>query len=357
MAKKTEAQEQHSIIGYAGSDRRFVRNAHPDAQWFYQPTKLGLFIHFGIASVGGDIDLSWGMMENPQRRQKGNGIVTPREYWNYAKVFDPTDFHPKKWLSAVKAAGFDYAVFTTRHHDGYAMWPSNVGDFSTKQYMNGRDIVGEYVTACRAVGLKVGLYYSPPDWRYNQKYMSFMVSSRSASFPDRPHMDTDHNAVDEIPPMPREHLEKYAAYVNAQVRELLTRYGKIDLFWFDGTIPDVSLAIDENEMRALQPSMVINDRLWGVGDFNTKYECSLPAEKPPFDVWEASYGWHVGGGWGYVINADKFRPLDVLTERYSVVKRFGGNLILNIAPDKTGKVPDAFYDSAAEFGEWLKSNC
>ena len=107
---------QHEIIGYTGSGAPFERTDHPDARWFFEPTRLGLFIHVGISTVHGDCDISWGMMDNPDRRAKGNGILTPREYWRQAETFDPKRFEPERWLSAAKEAGFTYAVFTTRRH-------------------------------------------------------------------------------------------------------------------------------------------------------------------------------------------------------------------------------------------------
>lgn len=354
MGQQNEAAQQHDIIGYTQSGAAFERNTHPDAQWFFNPTQLGLFIHYGISTVHGDCDISWGMMDNPVRRAKGNGILTPYDYWEQAKVFDPQKFEPERWLSAVKEAGFTYAVLTTRHHDGYALWPSDAGDFSTKNYMHGRDLVGEYVKACRAVGLKVGLYYSPPDWRFNQKYMSFMYGSGRADFPDRPHKGIHHEVIDSIPEMPAEHYERYAEYVTAQVRELLTRYGKIDILWFDGTVDDTSKVISIDEIRRLQPGILVNDRLWGVGDYCTQYECHLPTERPKEKYWETCEGWHVGGGWSYVKNADKFRSLDHMMAHYDVVRKFEGNYLINIAPDRDGVVPEGFYPALREFSEKIK---
>lgn len=354
MSDFSEATSQHEIIGYTNGGAPFERTSDPGAEWFFSPTQLGLFIHFGISTVHGDCDISWGMMDNPERKAKGNGWLTPYDYWKQAEVFDPKKFDPERWLSAVKDAGFSYAVFTTRHHDGYAMWPSDAGDFSTKQYMHGRDLVGEYVKACRAVGLKVGLYYSPPDWHFNQKYMSFMSGSRSEKYPDRPNKDIYHNPIGDIPEMPAEHYAAYAEYVNAQVTELLTRYGKIDVLWFDGSTKDTSKIITIEKIRALQPSIVVNDRLWGVGDYNTKYECHLPTESPTAKYWEACECWHVGGGWSYVKNADKFRPLDYMVDHYSIVKKYGGNYLPNIAPDRDGVVPEGFYTACREFGEKIK---
>lgn len=354
MSDKNEALSQHEIIGYTSGGAPFERTTNEGARWFFEPTRLGLFIHFGISAVHGDCDISWGMMENPERKAKGNGWLTPHDYWKQAKVFDPKKFDPERWLSAAKAAGFSYAVLTTRHHDGYAMWPSDAGDFSTKQYMHGRDLVGEYVRACRAVGLKVGLYYSPPDWRFNQKYMSFMIGSKSEKYPDRPYKNIYHEVIPSVPEMPAEHYEKYCEYVNAQVRELLTRYGKVDVLWFDGSTKDASKIITIDEIRALQPSIVVNDRLWGVGDYNTKYECRMPTERPEFKYWEACECWHVGGGWSYVKNADKFRPIEYMLDHYATVRKFGGNYMPNIAPDRDGVVPEGFYPACREFGEKIK---
>ena len=348
MSENKIVADQHAIIGNteAGSNIHFERTTHPGAKWFYEPTQLGLFIHFGIPAVHGDLDISWGMMDNPIRRKKGNGIETPRTYWSLAEKFNPDKYNPEEWLSAAKDAGFTYAVFTTRHHDGFSMWPSEVSNFSTKNYMGGRDLVREYVDACRKVGLKVGLYFSPPDWYFDKEYRNF------SSNPEHPFEDIDHNPVDSIPEMPAEHYKRYIEYFNAQVRELLTNYGQIDLLWFDGTVKDLGPAITIEEIRALQPQIVVNDRMWGfgIGDYCSKFECHLPSEKPTMP-WETCQIWHVGGGWSYVRNADKYRALDITLNQYKVCKEWGGNLLLNIAPRGDGSVPEAYYTAVRAFAE------
>ena len=363
MSENKTVAEQHAIIGNTASGRVFTRTTHPDADWFYHPVKLGLFIHYGISTVHGDLDISWGMMNDPVRRAKGNGIVTPREYWALAEQFHPENYHPEEWLGAAKDAGFSYAVFTTRHHDGFSMWPSEVSDFSTKNYMNGRDLVGEYVDACRKAGLKVGLYYSPPDWRFNQMYMSFASGSYVKAHPDHPYVNTRHEPIDRIPAPTGEHCARYVSYVNEQIRELLTRYGKIDLLWFDGGVSVGSNVPEENsdaisieEIRALQPQIIVNDRMWGwgVGDYCSRFECRLP-ETDPGMPWETCHIWHVGGGWSYVLNADKYRDLAITMHQYEVCEKWGGNLLLNIAPRADGSVPDAYYKSVKEFGEAIRA--
>lgn len=359
MTKQTIVAEQHQEIGNSETkDFRIERTTHPEAKWFFEPVRLGLFIHYGISAVHGDLDISWGMMENPVRRAKGNGIATPREYWALAERFQPDQYNPEEWLRAAKDAGFDYAVFTTKHHDGYALWPTDAGDFSTKTYMGGRDLVREYVDACRKVGLKVGFYYSPPDWYFDRDYRSFMQGSRTEAYPERPHKDIDHkDIVGELPEMPKEHYDRYVNYVNTQVRELLTRYGRIDLLWFDGSMTDLTNTITIEEIRALQPQIVVNDRFWGfgIGDYCSKYECHLPAQRPE-GPWETCQIWHVGGGWSYVKNADKYRDLAITMHQYEVCKEWGGNLLLNIAPAADGSVPEAYYKAVKEFGDAVKAS-
>ena len=108
-------------------------------------------------------------------------------------------------------------------------------------------------------------------------------------------------------------------------------------------------------MRELQPQSVVNDRLWGfgIGDYCSKYECYLPSEKPEMP-WETCHIWHVGGGWSYVRNADKYRELSITLNQYRVCKEWGGNLLLNIAPRADGSVPEAYYKAVKEFGDAIK---
>ena len=202
--------------------------------------------------------------------------------------------------------------------------------------------------------MKVGLYYSPPDWYFNRDYMSFMYGSGSEKYPDRPNKDIDHKPTGVLPAMPEEHYLAYCAYLNAQIKELMTRYGKIDILWFDGTVKDTSKLMSAEEIRALQPGIVINDRLWGVGDYCTKYECRIPTERPAEKYWEACVIWHVGGGWSYVKNADRYREREITISQYSTVRGFGGNLLLNIAPDRDGVVPGAYYTALGELSQDIK---
>ena len=112
--------------------------------------------------------------------------ITPNQYWSMASFFNPKWYNPDHWLKAAKAAGFTYVVLTTRHHEGFALWPSAYGNFNTKLFMGGRDLLKDYVAACRRNGLKVGFYYSPPDWFFDRDYMNFLYSGAARMNPEFP---------------------------------------------------------------------------------------------------------------------------------------------------------------------------
>jgi len=339
------AEGQHTQIGVTQpvqSDSWYSRTPHPEAQWF-AGARLGLFVHWGISSVHGGIDLSWGMIKDTPW-DVGGLRVRPNDYWELARRFNPDRYDPRKWLAAAKALGCRYAVMTTRHHDGFAMWPSRYCDFGTRTYLNGRDLVRPYVDACRAEGLKVGLYFSPPDWRYARRHMSFRYQRAPG-----PPLGPDHQPTTLETPTP-EYVSEQQRQVRGQVEELLTRYGRIDLMWFDGAIPDAREAIPVEWVRKLQPHIVINPRLWGVGDFVTP-ECSIPQERPS-GWWEMCHIWHAHG-WGYD-RREEYRSTAWVLELLAKAATWGGNLLINVSPRPDGSLPDNIYAKMAEGAAWMK---
>lgn len=357
MADNKEAQLQHSIIGVQRNEQAdFVRTTHPDAQWFLKGGNLGLFIHWGISTVSGEGDLSWGMIDRTpwDEQSGGNYTIKPAEYWGLAEKFNPQNFHPEEFLQKAADAGFTYAVFTTRHHDGYALWPSEYGDFSTKQYMGGRDLVREYIEACRKCGLKVGLYYSPPDWYVHRHYLSYNFASFGRPDSGAPLLDMNFNVIDKLPEEPPELEDQYIAYVNGQVRELLHNYGKIDLLWFDGTTSDLSKTITIEEIRQAQPGIVVNDRLYHVGDYNSQFECRLPEEKPE-GPWEHCHIWPEHCGWAYCNRTTGYRPAKWVYDSFRLVKEWGGNMLINVGPKADGSLPQEYYVEIEKLATLLNS--
>ncbi|MCE5326863.1 MAG: alpha-L-fucosidase [Planctomycetaceae bacterium] len=349
------AAAQHAQLGIEPQRRGGDPTTHPGAQWF-PSAGLGLFVHWGISSVHGSIDLSWAMMAN---KPFGGGTITPRKYFALADQFAPEHYDPDLWLSAAAKAGFRYAVLTTRHHDGYSMWPSTVSDFGTRTHMGGRDLVKPFVDACRRHGLKVGLYYSPPDWHWNRRYMSFNYGSADQKrFPGRQNFGLDHELVT-LEPKPTGWDERYRQYVREQVLDLLKRYSP-DLLWFDGG----PAAIDISEIRRCNPAIVVNPRMHGRGDFQT-FELRMPSTRPE-GWWELCEIWP-NCGWGYERGGgESYRSLSWMLGRLRQVRRWGGNYLINVGPRPDGTLPPAYYQRMSELAEaggfkkldeqWLKEH-
>jgi alpha-L-fucosidase len=369
------AKEEQAGIGVENSTKPVAAHTmHADAGWF-PDAGLGLFIHWGISSVRA-INISWPMIPgralaktkvSAEERERIiresdfnlNGKVpeiTPNEYWTMAKGFNPQKYDPDKWLKAAKEAGFTYAVLTTRHHEGFALWPSAYGDFDTRNFMGGRDLVKDYVEACRRNGLKVGLYYSPPDWYFDRDYMTFLYGGAARMNPEFPSLGPDlrprtsqRSEAEKV-----KHQAEYAALVKGQVEELLTRYGKIDLLWFDGKppIPNGNNVITVERIRELQPGIVINPRLHGRGDFIT-YERTLATDKIVTGWAEFCNTWT--NSWPHVAGAP-FRANGYVLGQYVKSRSLGINYLLGVGPMSTGEFTLQIYQNMAVVADWTKQN-
>ncbi|MEY3897258.1 MAG: hypothetical protein RLZZ214_2779 [Verrucomicrobiota bacterium] len=309
-------------------------NKHPDAQWF-PDAGLGLFIHWGLASVGATGDLSWGMLANKPWKDK---TVTPNTYYGWASQWKPHLMDYDHMLGEAKAAGFTYAVMVTKHHDGFTLWPSKFGDLGTSRDLGGRDFVLEFTTACRKHGLKVGLYYSPPDWWFDRQYKSFSMRG--------PALDLNHKPV-ELPSKPADHDAKRKALVAGQVTELLSNYGRIDLIWFDGGHGEIS----NSEVRRLQPGIVVNRRNGGGGDYGDS-EGKLPEKR--FQGWfETCETCWPANKWSYTEEAGWDTAPQVIEELVRL-RAWGGNLLANVGPKGDGSVPDPALTAWKEMAGWMK---
>jgi len=369
--RKREVSEQHGLIEVAKETDAldFKRNSHPDATWF-RDAGLGLFITWGLSSVQGQGDLSWSMIKNRMGKEEAASkyglcavqkTFTPIEYWKQAEHFAPEKFDPCKILAAAKAAGARYAVLVAKHHDGFALWPSAHGDFNTKLRMNGRDLVKEYVEACRANGMKAGLYYSPPDWRFNKDYMSFNYIGK------KPELDVFHKPIqgedsgtnassgkatqESMTSLktPESHAAAFKAYVKGQVEELLTKYGKVDLLWFDGNVRG---AFSVDWLRQLQPGIVVNNRGFGRGDFYCD-ECCFP-ERRRDGWWEYCHILN-DGAWGY-LEHETYKPLGWLVSELAKARSWNGNFLFNVGPDAHGELPEAYYKRMKQLEKWMNRN-
>ncbi len=354
VIEKEDIAKAVEIINRPLGERLVLPNPHPKAQWF-PGASLGLFMHWGIHSVAG-AQPSWDMVAN---FKYGGRLSPPDKYYALADQFDPQSYEPGKWMQAAKDAGVQYAVLTTKHHDGYALWPSKYG-IGTKQYMDGRDLLMPYVAACRENGLKVGFYFSPRDWH----------------FPGLMHpTQFDVNTWDDAPPVTdhaknQKDYETFLGFVLTQIEELLTRYGKIDVLWLDGMsfneIGDMHTEQVYAWIRSIQPNIVINDRWSRVvnpdgsgqgrirfGDFTSPFKCKLPTYIPSkwwehFDIWTGGHA-----GWGHDVHGS-FKPYQWFFEHLVTCRALGGNFLPNVGPSGEGEMHPNYYATMGEIGEWMK---
>ena len=191
-----------------------------DLGWFLE-ARFGMFIHFGLYSLPARHE--WVMSREE---------IAPDAYEQYLRHFDPDLYDPAEWARAAADAGMRYMVLTTKHHEGFCLWDSALTDYSVMATPYGKDLIRPFVEAARAAGLKVGFYHSLLDWHHPD----FAVDD---FHPLRRHDDVARlNAGKEG--------SRYREYLHGQVRELLSKYGKIDYLFFDfsyedGTVPELSL--------------------------------------------------------------------------------------------------------------------
>lgn len=288
---------------------------------WWREARFGMFIHYGLYSQVGRNE--WVMsLEN----------YPISEYEKLADTFQPKSGAPREWAELAKKAGMKYMVMTTRHHEGFSLWDSKVNPYNSVNYGPKRDIVKEFVDACREFDLKIGFYSSLMDWHHPDGWKCAFDS---------------------------EARKRFTNYITELNRELLTQYGKIDILWYDVSAPMESWegwnSLERNQMvRELQPDIIINNRSRLDEDFGTP-EGHVTAENRD---WEACMTFN-GISWGYV-NSEQAAPYSYNAQR--IIKMLNtatagsGNLLLNIGPMPDGSVPEESVKPLTEVGEWLKEN-
>lgn len=329
-------------------------NPDPGARW-WKEAGFGLFMHWGIHSVEG-LQPSWAAIRGypygtPDARWQGMG------YFRLAERFRPTEWRPGDWAPLARAAGFRYVVLTTKHHDGFALWPTRWGNFSTRQFCGGDDLVRRYVDGVRAAGLKVGFYFSPQDWHYP----GYPLADVNFDFAQR-----GKRAAVADPAKDAADAREFFIYTIAQLHELLTGYGEVNELWFDGLEwPGQSFPVRAvyRWIRSLQPHIVINDRwarlrlpdgsdrtLVKFGDFTTHEWTELTAK--PAGWWEYCRGWY--GHWGY--SGPFAGAVRQELERLGQIRGWDGNYLLNLGPRPDGALPKGTETAWREMATWMAVN-
>jgi alpha-L-fucosidase len=288
---------------------------------WWNDARFGMFIH-------------WGLYSQPARHEWVMCIEnTPlKEYETLAETWKPKPRPMREWAKLAKKAGMKYMVMTTKHHEGFLLWDSEQTDYNAAKTGPGRDLVREYVEACREFDLKVGFYYSLMDWHHPDG----ITCARSEKA-----------------------RRRFLDFTQGCVRELMTNYGTIDVLWYDVSWPLRSPAkwesVKMNTMvRELQPQILINNRSQLEEDFATPEERVQPAESGR--GWEACMTFQ-RASWGYMPAAahDAYTARDIL-KMLRVCCAGQGNLLLNIGPAPDGSVPEEAVEPLRTVGKWIRKH-
>ena len=314
----------------------------------FRADHFGLFIHFGVYSKLGGI---WKGEKIPYYAEQimNHARITILEYEAVAKDFNPTDFNADEIVLLAKNAGMKYIVFTTKHHDGFCMFDTQTTDYDIVDFTPyGKDIVKELADACHRHGMKLGFYYSLPDWHFPHGIPRLEPDSTTNC---TEHVNRVYSPLEIITP----ELEDY---IVAQITELLTNYGEIYTMWFDmGLVtPEQSRHFRET-VKSLQPQCLINGRIMNnMGDYMTL----------PDNGNISSYGdiyWDnptsLYNSWGYkswIERPTLDKQIETQKQRLLTTVVNGGNLLLNIGPDGTGKVIDYERDVLNGIGDFLREH-
>jgi len=319
-----------------------VSTSESRMKWWHE-SRFGLLIHWGLYSQLARHE--WAM--NRER-------IPKEEYEKLAGSWRPRPMAADEWVRAAKRAGAKYVVLTAKHHEGFCLWDSEMTGYNAVQHGPGRDLVAEFVTACRAHDMRTGLYYSLMDWHH----------------PDGVRCRRSEKA-----------RKRFVEFTHGCVRELMSNYGKIDILWYDCAYPLVSADLWESAklnraVRSLQPEIVVNDRSRRAEDFSTAMEERLQPVDPAADrSWSAVRGgqetvhepggkhdryWEsimtFNGAWGY----QPSHPEDWLSVRAVIgmlrqATAGRGNLMLNVGPLADGAMPAEALDRLRVLGAWLKT--
>jgi len=288
-------------------------------RWWHE-ARFGMFVHWGLYAQLGRHE--WVM--NRER-------IPVREYEKLAATWVPKPRPAREWAKLAKKAGMKYMVMTTKHHEGFCLWDTRQTGYSAVKRGPRRDLVAEYVDACREFGLKIGFYYSLMDWHH----------------PDGHRCATSEKA-----------RRRFLDFTQGCVRELMSNYGPIDILWYDVSrpLPDAK-AWGSRKMNAmvrrLQPHILINNRSKLDEDFGTPEEHIRAAD--PGRAWEACMTFNGSWGWQEAPPEDWRSTRDVLGMLRQCTAG-GGNLLLNIGPKPDGSVPSEAVERLTATGKWLSRN-
>lgn len=297
-------------------------------QWF-SDAKLGIFIHWGIYSVNG-IDESWSFH---------NKKISYPDYMQQLKGFTASSYDPQAWADLIKESGARYAVMTTKHHDGVALWDSKYSKLDVANSTPAkRDVLTPFYAALRRDSIKVGAYFSLIDWSHND-YPQFLKDSNRYEIKAQP-----------------ERWQRFLKFYEGQMAEVMNKFNP-DLWWFDGdwehSADEWEAAKMRNMLTTHNPNTIINGRLQGYGDYETP-EQNFPVSRPKYHWWELCMT--INSNWGWQPQDHDWKtPFEIITIFVDAVSN-GGNLLLDIGPKADGTIPAEEVTMLKELGAWNQRN-
>lgn len=293
---------------------------------WWREGRFGMFVHYGVYTATRQD--CWHMF---------NARQSPEAYYReYESKLTAEHFDARDLVALAQQAGCAYMVFPSRHHEGYCLWDTDTTDLNSVRGTPKRDFVAEVTEAAREAGMKIGLYYSLLDWRY-QAYWDGPTKNPDA-------------------------WRRFTDTVHAQVEELVTRYGKLDILWYDGCWPheweisaeeDISEAWRSAELNAMvrahQPHILINNRSSLPEDFGTP-EKQLVAEGRPWELCNT-----LAYYWGHSpYDTDQKSPQGLVSDLATCVCQ-GGNMLINVGPQPDGTIDPWQRRVLERVGAWLKT--
>ena len=317
----------------------------------WQDQKFGVLFHWGLYSVPGIVE-SWSICSEDvdwiPRDSTMSYVDYKKWYWGLSEKFNPVNFDPNQWSDVMEKAGMKYAIFTTKHHDGFNMFDTKQTDFSIENgpFKNHpKADVAKYVfDAFREKNFMVGAYFSKPDW-HSQYYWwdYFATPNRNVNYKIERHP---------------ERWEKFKDFTFNQIEELMSNYGKLDILWLDGgwVAPgrqDIDMDKIATMTRQHQSDIMIVDRtIRGKYENYQTPERSIPADQLPFP-WESCIP--LSSDWGWIPDAKFKTPSEVIALLIEVTAK-GGNLLLGVGPTPDGIIQPEVETILSEVGSWLKDN-
>jgi len=329
---------------------------------WWREARFGMFIHWGVYSVPA------GTYKGQKINRIGEwimnrGKIPVAEYQAFAKEFNPVKFNADEWVKMAKDAGMKYIVITSKHHDGFAMFKSNASKWNIVDATPyGKDILKQLAEACRKNGIRLGFYYShAQDWNNPGGAAAKKATTEGWANPDSAKIDA-YTAAHNGHWDPAQTTKSFSQYIDdvavPQVKELLTNYGDVAVFWWDTpTNMTDEEATKLNALLALQPMIITNDRLKRPnypGDYKTPEQRIPNLSELDGKDWETCMT--MNETWGYKSYANNWKSVETLVHNLIDIASKGGNYLLNVGPKSDGTFPQESVDILKGMGAWMKVN-